>query len=478
VLTGWMDPTLMDECDLTAGVSVDPGPVVRAEDLARGRVDGDPRRQGRCGISALLLGDTDGDGVGEYAVGCERDGTLLVYEGMPTGVLLDSDADTVVRFNGSTTTFLEQGALLGPGTHAVAVGGYLDTTTYVLSLPLPLGDWDGDDLAAGRVLGDGASYRGGILSVGDWNLDGTDDLTVSGLTDGFARPEGGVNLLFGPFVSTRIGLESEVRVAVDDQDASWALNFGNSGNYSRSLLPDLDGDGYPEFGLGGEFNRNLRPPYDESLPPHGGLWLFDGGPGIVGELGAADARAHLYGSCDAQWDANTLKSIGDVTGDCLPDIAMGSTALDLGGGLFRGGVVVLSELRRVRGTLPIERAASAIIIGEEAGDQLTTTSYVGDWNQDGYDELVIGARRSFGAEGKVYIFLGPVSGNLAAADADLVLIGGDPYGVFGDEIRGGRDLDGDGVPDLLVGAMGSSSSGVDYSGSLFVFSGADLLAAM
>jgi hypothetical protein len=478
VLTGWTDPALSPECDVVPSSSVGRrrSSVAWADDVARGRIDG-TRMNDTCGLSVLMVGDQDGDGVGEYVVGCKERGDLMVFEGMPMGTLTRRDAETVVHLYGETTYYVEQGALLGPSTHALAVAGQFNTTTYVLPLPLPQGEWEADEVAAGTVIGNHYDTRGGVVSVGDWNADGTDDLAVAGIVNGPDQGSGGVNLLFGPVDSDRDPVAAELVVEVGDQDVSWASDVGSSGIWSRALLPDLTGDGYPELALGGEFNRNLVPPFLEAIPLHGGVWLFDGGPGAVGTLGAADARAHLYGACGATWDAYMFRSVGDVTGDCLPDIAAGSALFDLGDGGFRGAVFVLSELRRVRGTLPLSKAATAIILGENPGDQLYSVGFVGDWNLDGFDELVVGARDP-GGLGKVYVFLGPVSGTWSAAYADLILTDGDPWGVFGEELRGGRDLDGDGVPDLLVGAPGSSVSGLSASGSVYVFSGADLLAEM
>lgn len=136
---------------------------------------------------------------------------------------------------------------------------------------------------------------------------------------------------------------------------------------------------------------------------------------------------------------------------------------------------MLSELGRVRGTLPIRRAAGAIIVGERAADWLGPVGFVGDLDQDGFDELVT-ATRQIGSGSRVYVFRGPVSGTHSAADADLVIEA--DVGANFDAVRGGRDLDGDRVPDLVLGATGSRPGGLVSAGSVFVVSGADVAAAM
>lgn len=79
--------------------------------------------------------------------------------------------------------------------------------------------------------------------------------------------------------------------------------------------------------------------------------------------------------------------------------------------------------------------------------------------------------------GRVYLFLGPSSGTIAAADADLVIHGGQRDVRFGYHAAAVGDLTGDGVPDLLVSAQASRWNGRD-GGAVYLFSGADLLGAM
>ncbi|MCK6530357.1 integrin alpha [Myxococcota bacterium] len=60
-------------------------------------------------------------------------------------------------------------------------------------------------------------------------------------------------------------------------------------------------------------------------------------------------------------------------------------------------------------------------------------------------------------EGEVYLFLGPVVGTLTPADAHAVLAGEFEDGRAGASVAGAGDVDGDGNPDVIVGAPGSGS---------------------
>uniref|UniRef100_A0A8C0H1J9 Phosphatidylinositol-glycan-specific phospholipase D n=1 Tax=Chelonoidis abingdonii TaxID=106734 RepID=A0A8C0H1J9_CHEAB len=103
----------------------------------------------------------------------------------------------------------------------------------------------------------------------------------------------------------------------------------------------------------------------------------------------------------------------------------------------------------------------------------------GDLNQDGYEDLVVGApgysRLGHVQIGRVYIIYSNLSGlppvNMDLdKEADQVLEGFQPSGRFGSAIAV-LDFNEDGVPDVVVGAPSVGSQNLTYTGAVYVYLG-------
>lgn len=116
-----------------------------------------------------------------------------------------------------------------------------------------------------------------------------------------------------------------------------------------------------------------------------------------------------------------------------------------------------------------------LVNGEAEGDRLgTSVDGAGDVNQDGYADVIIGAYRngiSGTHSGRVYVFYGGeviTPDTVSAADADMILDGWAANDNFGWEVAGIGDVDGEPGPDLLIGARQQSG---DEQGKAYVYSG-------
>ena len=171
----------------------------------------------------------------------------------------------------------------------------------------------------------------------------------------------------------------------------------------------------------------------------------------------------------------------DANGDATPDLLVGAPFYD-GGKTGRGGAVYLylSKNRNLDRYRPVK------ILGRELESQFgLAVTALGDLNHDGYEDFAVGAPYEDGGRGAVYIFfggqnglrsLGPIEGfHSAEAAADQVIRASDlsnpevprELRTFGSALSGGRDMDGNGYPDLAVGAY--------QSNYVFVFRGRPIL---
>lgn len=129
--------------------------------------------------------------------------------------------------------------------------------------------------------------------------------------------------------------------------------------------------------------------------------------------------------------------------------------------------------------------ANAIFTGPSSGDMFgLTVANTGDFNGDQRFDWAVGAP----GIGKVYIFFGQqnvVSQDLSTDTSNLVVISGNSADGFGSSISGigftvspaqdtlRADINGDEIPDFIIGAPGSNNN----TGSVFLYSGADIASA-
>ncbi len=107
--------------------------------------------------------------------------------------------------------------------------------------------------------------------------------------------------------------------------------------------------------------------------------------------------------------------------------------------------------------------AAAIFIGESDGDQAGfSVTGMGDVDGDGHPDLLLGApyaHSEAGAVGAAYLLLGPASGVQDLSAADVVLLGASVDSQAGFSLASAGDLNDDGIPDMVVGAPNDSLGG-------------------
>lgn len=237
-----------------------------------------------------------------------------------------------------------------------------------------------------------------------------------------------------------------------------------------ALVSDLDGDPYPELILG-------VPEADGGGYDSGVVFIHRGT--ATGFETAPSLMLMTDGRLD---DTGSALAVGDVTGDGLPDLVVGTPLSDLEG-TDRGAVRV--HAGRADGL--VEVGAALTLVGQTTSDQFGASVAICDFNADGRLDLAVGARFAedenqspiAGNAGAVHLYLGTAVG--LQTNPDQVIFGampqaeGPPIGVpnlnLGFAMEAG-DLDGDGRCDLVVSALAfSAGAGRTNDGAVFVYRG-------
>ncbi|NTV38043.1 MAG: PKD domain-containing protein, partial [Anaerolineales bacterium] len=231
-----------------------------------------------------------------------------------------------------------------------------------------------------------------------------------------------------------------------------------------------DPDQYLELGMhvatAGDVNGDG---YDDVMAQ---AYMYSDGSATVGavlvwhgsETGLGHAGPYLYGADwmavgNQAWGMFGLAGgkAGDVNSDGYDDLLVTAPWYDVtSGGNFTEAGAAFLYYGSASGLGEAGTVANAdwAFYGDKTGAYLgRSASEMGDFNQDGYDDFVIGGGQysdAFATEGKIWVFYGSPSGPGSAPN--WTQKGFNKYALFGEGVGPGGDINHDGYADLLVGA--------------------------
>jgi hypothetical protein len=300
-----------------------------------------------------------------------------------------------------------------------------------------------------------------VANVGDVNGDGFADILIGAPSaNNYA---GKAYLIFG----SASGWKNDISLSFanasflgehQDDEAGWTVAGAG----------DVNGDGYKDILIG--------------APQNSDPWSYSGKAYLIFGKSSGWARDTSLSKADASfkgltWDQEIgyiLAGAGDVNGDGNDDILMSAYKNSTGNPHVGQTYLIFGkQFGWAKNTLVTK--ADASFIGELANDYSGSTAGAGDVNDDGYDDILIGAGRNPQGgtnAGKTYLIFGKPSGwtmgiNLANANATFIGEHANDESGYG---IGAGDVDGDGIDDFLISAPGNSYGGIN-AGQIYLFFG-------
>ena len=287
----------------------------------------------------------------------------------------------------------------------------------------------------------------GAKILGDIDGDGVSDFGIGApFHDSGPKLEDGtgIPLNVGRFYAYS-GADLSLLITMDDPEFQQFAKFGRVADAG-----DVDRDGTPDI-LASAYFRNAG-----GLIGVGQAYVFSGRDNsILHTFDHPDPQALALFGC-------YVIGLGDVNNDGVPDQVVSAPFQHVGDQRTVGKVYVFSGadgnlLYSINDPTPQEDARFGLFL---AG--------AGDLNGDSVLDLIVGSP----GQSSVFVFSG--------ADGSLLLTLGDPtHGIppgvskFGKKVSGGRDVNGDQIPDILVGSPFKTVDNNLSQGQAFVFSGAD-----
>ena len=359
------------------------------------------------------------------------------------------------------------------------------------------------DIQAGiggfTIFGATTNTFGHSVAVADANGDGYGDVAIGDPTQGFNSDlvaqgvrEGGHGwIVFGEASPSAFDVDSLAPpdpnkaapggvVLLNDDDDPDGGSISTSLGTAVASIGDFNNDGFEDVAAGDALNAlNNLATSGETGTVHIAFGAVTINPVDFGKSGLT-----IVGEDKGDQAGWALDGAGDMNGDGFDDLVIGAhfgdgqnnaksgagDAYVVFGRSGIGGTVLLDDVAKGIGGFVLR----GIDVNDHAG---YSVAGAGDFNADGFDDIIIGAPDADGPNrngaGEAYVVFGKASGfgaevllsDIAAGNGGFVIRGLDDAnlpGAAGYSVDGAGDVNADGFDDVLIGVPGGSFNGRAY----------------
>lgn len=403
-------------------------------------------------------GDINGDGIDDILIGTRSNVAFVVYGDAVTASTIDTTTD--VTFGGTLLGEIfagEAGSTFGA---SIAIVGDLN------------GDGENDFVIGAPTSDDGGAVDTGIAYVVFDPADGSLPNSISAPAN-VPDDTGQLDLIVAGRLANMSGIDGFTIVS-ENADAR--------GGFAVASIGDVNGDGRADLAFG-------APQEDIGGTDRGQVSLIFGndsmttfGPTVSSDPGTTFNPADdvLTGPSDGALIGAEIAGLGDINGDGVDDFVLGAPSSNTAAGEAIIVFGIDDESADFNSDLSLYGTAGnealGIRIQGAAGDQVGSSIIGGgDFNDDGIDDIIIGAKGDNADAGSVIVLFGKASGDSydfgnnfvlgtdTLASDDGFIISGPPMsgGLIGSELTVLEDFNGDGINDFALTAEGGDGGNGD-----------------